>query len=76
MIIRVFQGQAQPGMHGDFERMSREVAIPQVQAQAGLLHLSFETPMEEQAATTEQDTRAFPAHMALRSRSRCSRVCP
>ncbi len=47
MIIRVFQVQVQPGMHGDFEQMSREVVIPQLQAQAGLIHLYFGTPMKE-----------------------------
>jgi heme-degrading monooxygenase HmoA len=47
MIIRVFQVQVQPGMRGDFERFLREVAIPRLQAQAGLLQLHVGTPREE-----------------------------
>src|SRR2546421_7410909 len=47
MIIRVFHVQVQPGMRGDFERFLREVAIPKLQAQAGLLQLHVGTPMEE-----------------------------
>lgn len=47
MIIRVFHAQIHPGMSGDFERFLHEIAIPQLQAQAGLLHFHVGTPMEE-----------------------------
>jgi heme-degrading monooxygenase HmoA len=47
MIIRVFHVQVQPGMCHDFERFLREVAIPKLQAQAGLLQLHVGAPMEE-----------------------------
>jgi heme-degrading monooxygenase HmoA len=47
MIIRVFHVQVQPGMRGDFERFLRDVAIPRLQAQAGLLQLHVGAPMEE-----------------------------
>jgi heme-degrading monooxygenase HmoA len=47
MIIRVFHVQVQPGMRGDFERFLCEVALPRLQAQAGLLQLHVGAPMEE-----------------------------
>jgi heme-degrading monooxygenase HmoA len=47
MIIRVFQVKAQPGMRDDFERFLREVAIPMLQTQAGLLQFYVGAPMEE-----------------------------
>jgi quinol monooxygenase YgiN len=47
MIIRVFHAQVQPGMRDDFERFLREVAIPKLQAQAGLIQFHIGAPLEE-----------------------------
>jgi quinol monooxygenase YgiN len=46
MIIRVFRARVQSGMQDEYERLCREVAIPLMQAQPGLVALHVGKPTE------------------------------
>lgn len=45
MIVRVFRAQIQPGHHAEFERKFREISLPLVQRQPGLVSVTIGRPV-------------------------------